>query len=255
MIKKIFVSSLLSFIFLSTLFPESEDEFQTENETKNVGLREIAISVGDVFLVNMFFNSTARILLKEEYSETNIDTMKENLKSKWIWDEDGYFMNQFGHPYQGALYFTSGRSNGLSFAQSFFLTAGSSFFWEEFGETTTPSINDIITTPICGTLLGEVLHRLFLDTNDACPALAWLFSPIDALNLLVKGTKGNVYGHIEQFDLFFHGNFEYSHTNFAENFESENTKKPAGGGQIQIQYGDPEAHDTKEPFDLFKSNK
>ncbi|MBR1721119.1 MAG: DUF3943 domain-containing protein [Treponema sp.] len=207
--------------------------------------------MGDVFMINLIFNSGARIILEEEYSETNLSTMKRNLNRNWCWDKDGFFMNQFGHPYQGSLYFASGRSNGLDFWQSFFVAATGSLLWEEFGETTTPAVNDFITTPICGTLIGEGLHRLYIDASELCPPLAWILSPISALNSSIRNTKYSVSGRTEEIDFFFHGESLTSKVDFSDNQTEDLYKKNAGGGGIHIQYGNPEAHSTKEPLDLF----
>jgi len=215
--------------------------------------KDVAIAVGDVFAVNLLFNSAARIILQEDYSDINLSTMNDNLHSKWVWDEDGFFMNQFGHPYQGSLYFTSGRSNNLNFWQSFFLTAFGSFTWEEFGETTTPAINDIITTSICGSIFGEALHRIFLDVNEICPPFAWILSPVDALNNTLKGKKTKVTGHIEELDFITFLSYEKTRTE-AENMDSDLTKKTALAEGLHLQYGNPVAHTTAEPFDLFTAD-
>ena len=228
----------------------------SSQETEGIGsdlpsVKDIAFSLGDVFMVNLVFNSGARIILQEEYSETNLSTMKKNLNRNWCWDKDGFFMNQFGHPYQGSLYFASGRSNGLDFWQSFFVAATGSFLWEEFGETTTPAVNDFITTPICGTLIGEGLHRLYVDASELCPAFAWILSPVSALNSSFRNTKYSVSGRTEEIDFLFHGEFLASKVDFSDNLTEDLSKKKAGGGGIHIQYGSPDAHSTKEPLDFF----
>ena len=77
---KKFFASLLIFLFLcGGLFSQSEA----------FDVKDIVIATGDVFLINMAFNSGARIFLQEEYSNTNLDTMKENLHRNWCWDKDG----------------------------------------------------------------------------------------------------------------------------------------------------------------------
>ena len=202
----------------------------------------------------MAFNSAARTLLEEEYSEINLSTMKENLHKNWCWDEDGFFMNQFGHPYQGSLYFNAGRSNGLNFWQSFLVTAIGSLTWEEFGETTTPAVNDFITTPICGAIVGESLHRLYIDAVELFYPLGWLVSPMDSINTLCKGKSTRVQGRTEEIDFLFHGGSEFSHVDFDGELPSETQKKISGGNAIHIQYGKPDAHDSQEPFDLFTAD-
>lgn len=245
--KKIFAAFVIFLFFVASLFAQSEPN----GESESASVKDVVISAGDVCLVNMIFNSCARIVLEEEYSQTTLSTMKENLKSRWVWDKDGYFMNQFGHPYQGSLYYGAGRSNGLDFWQSFFIAAGGSFLWEELGETTTPSVNDIITTPICGAIVGETLHRLYLDANELIPALAWLLSPADGLNSAIKNKRTYVSGRTEEIDFIFHGGMDHSFSEVSDSLDSEHKKKSAGGCEFHIQYGVQDAHTSKEPFDLF----
>ncbi len=250
---KKFFASLLIFLFLcGGLFSQSEADF--DSEPKAFDVKDIVIATGDVFLINMAFNSGARIFLQEEYSNTNLDTMKENLHRNWCWDKDGFFMNQAGHPYQGSLYFNAGRSNGLNFWQSFIVTAGGSLMWEEFGETTYPAVNDFITTPICGTIVGETLHRLYVDASEIFPPLAWLISPMDAINSMCKGKKPKVSGRTEEIDFIFHGGLDSSSVDFSDTLEDEKIKKGSGGIEFHVQYGNPDGHTTKEAFDLFTAD-
>lgn len=215
--------------------------------------KNFAIAVGDVIAVDLVFNSIARIFLQEDYAYTDKSTMMANLKSRWVWDEDGYFMNQFGHPYQGSLYFKSGRANGLDFWQSLAVAATGSFLWEEFGETTTPSVNDIITTPVCGMLVGESLHRLYVDASEICPALAWILSPVDAMNEALGRKKASVSGRTEEIDVMFHGGGNFSRTKFFAWGEGNPVRKATLGGALRILYGERCAHSTVEPFDWFEA--
>ena len=91
------------------------------------------------------------------------DRVLRNLQPRsWSFDADYYLTNQFGHPYQGALYFNAARSAGLSFWWSALSTALGSLTWELFFEDEAPAVNDQITTTIGGSLLGESLHRTAL---------------------------------------------------------------------------------------------
>ena len=248
--KKIFAAFVIFLFFVASLFAQSEPN----GESESASVKDVVISAGDVCLVNMIFNSCARIVLEEEYSQTTLSTMKDNLKSRWVWDKDGYFMNQFGHPYQGSLYYGAGRSNGLDFWQSFFIAAGGSFLWEEFGETTTPSVNDIITTPICGAIVGETLHRLYIDASEFFPALAWVLSPADGLNSAVKNKRPHVSGRTQELDFIFHGGMETSSAEVSDSLDREYQEKIAGGSAVHIQYGVQDAHTSKEAFDLFTAD-
>jgi len=113
--------------------------------------------------------------------------------SSWTVDVDYYLTNQFGHPYQGSWYFNAARSSGLSFWWAALYTLLHSLAWEVFFEAEPPSVNDQITTPIGGALVGEALHRSArqLRNGDGAPWLralgATLLDPMGALNLALLG--------------------------------------------------------------------
>jgi hypothetical protein len=99
-----------------------------------------------------------------------------NMKRGWEWDLDDFTVNQFGHPYQGNNYFTTGRANGLDFWESSALTAFGSGTWEYFGETNQASLNDFINTTLGGIALGEMFHRaawLVRDTHATGRSRLW----------------------------------------------------------------------------------
>lgn len=83
---------------------------------------------------------------------------KQNVKAGPVIDGDSFFINYITHPYSGAVYFMTARSSGFTFIQSFAYSAiMSTFFWEygveSFAEI--PSIQDLISTPIIGSAIGE----------------------------------------------------------------------------------------------------
>lgn len=114
-----------------------------------------------------------------------------------MFDNDQFSVNQFLHPYGGSVYFGLARSAGLSFWESSLYSVAGSFLWEIGGERTSPSINDMITTPIGGTFLGEPLFRmanLLLETGDGPPGFwrelgAAIISPPTGFNRLVFGNR------------------------------------------------------------------
>lgn len=95
----------------------------------------------------------------QPWAESSPDTMWHNITHKWVYDNDTFSVNQLGHPYGGALLFTSARSSGHGFWTSFSYASVGSLLWEALAETEPPSINDQITTSIAGAFLGEVMHR------------------------------------------------------------------------------------------------
>ena len=147
------------------------------------------------FLLNLFDRNFVEPT--EDY-ETNGDTIWKNLTdSKWVIDNDQFKVNQFLHPYGGSIYYGIARSTGLNFWESFLYSVAGSFVWEIAGETTNPSINDMIATPIGGTFLGEPFFRmasLLLENSDGEPGFwrelgAAVISPPMGFNRLVFGNK------------------------------------------------------------------
>ncbi|MEL6653456.1 MAG: DUF3943 domain-containing protein [Bacteroidota bacterium] len=100
--------------------------------------------------------------------EEFIETAGPRLRTAWtqapVWDKDSPWINYAGHPYQGAFYYNSLRSQGRPIWQSALFVTGQTLFWEFVFEAVKerPSRQDLITTPIGGVLLGELTHRMTL---------------------------------------------------------------------------------------------
>ncbi|MCL1943641.1 MAG: DUF3943 domain-containing protein [Candidatus Azobacteroides sp.] len=106
-------------------------------------------------------------LMPEKVSNWNKEEMSmKTIFSDWwkhvsegpVIDRDDWILNYISHPYFGAVYYMGARSAGLSAPYSFLYSiAFSSFFWEygieAFAEV--PSVQDLIITPVCGSILGE----------------------------------------------------------------------------------------------------
>ena len=87
------------------------------------------------------------------------------------WDHDLFIFNYVLHPYAGAAYFMSARSCGFNFWQSMLYSAFISNIGWEFGIEACmerPSYQDLVITPVIGSLIGEGfyrLKRLIVDNN------------------------------------------------------------------------------------------
>ena len=99
-------------------------------------------------------------VLDQFWADISIKTLQNNIETGWVWDEDGFDVNQVGHPTQGALVYTAARAQGLSYWQSLAYPTLASLIWEIGMENESPSINDMITTPMSGVAFGEIIHRL-----------------------------------------------------------------------------------------------
>jgi hypothetical protein len=92
--------------------------------------------------------------------DSNIHTIRRNLRSSWVVDRDPFLVNQLGHPYQGSMYHGFARSAGLGYWEGLGYTFLASAMWEIAGEATPPSRNDQVNTGIGGSFLGEALFRM-----------------------------------------------------------------------------------------------
>jgi hypothetical protein len=81
---------------------------------------------------------------------------RENV-SRPEWDDDSTWMNYVLHPYWGATYYVRGRERGLDKGQSFLFSVTLSTLFEYTLEALFEpvSLNDLIVTPVAGSLLGE----------------------------------------------------------------------------------------------------
>lgn len=135
----------------------------------------------------------------EPWANISLSSMWANIQGPWEWDDDGFVVNGFSHPYHGSLAFSSARSSGLGFWTSIPFAFGSSLMWEVLMETEPPSKNDLIATTLGGIVLGEMLHRLSLLVLDggepsvARSVLAFFVDPVGNLNYFLFGRRENAF--------------------------------------------------------------
>lgn len=115
-----------------------------------------------------------------------------HVKAGPVWDHDNLVFNYVLHPYAGAAYYMGARSCGFNCWGSFlYCFCISSFFWEygfeSFNEI--PSVQDLVVTPIVGSLVGEgfylVKRKIVGNGYRLCGskvlgyAVAWLVDPLN----------------------------------------------------------------------------
>lgn len=106
-------------------------------------------------------------------------------------DSNNFDTNAVSHPFAGFFYFTGARTLGFSFLESFLFSFTGSLIWEYVGEFKEKvSINDIVVTPVAGSVMGEVAFRLseFLLKSGGSfmkTALGILVDPFGAINRLL----------------------------------------------------------------------
>lgn len=159
---------------IAVAYPKDPGEFRSELETKFLTSTDRTLA-NDTRNLAMGMIGTMGVLWAMPGEVTGWDKQairanpdgifaeyKRNIKAGPVWDKDDAFFNYFAHPAAGAAYYTLSRHNGKSPLESFgYSFAMSTFFWEygfeAFAEI--PSIQDLIITPVIGSLLGEAAFQ------------------------------------------------------------------------------------------------
>lgn len=88
------------------------------------------------------------------------DQYKNSFTKPPVIDHDAFITNYIGHPYQGGFYYNCVRSQGATVLQSSLFCLSQTLLWEYIWEAgiEQPSIQDLITTPLGGVIVGELSH-------------------------------------------------------------------------------------------------
>ncbi len=160
---------------------------------------KLPVAIFEGFLVNAVVNRFNVWVLRDSLFEVTPHSWRTNLQRGWEFDKDDFLVNMLGHPYNGSMYFAAARDNGLGFWAGAPLTFFHSVVWEYFGETTRPSVNDLVDTGLGGIALGEMFHRIAATIRNneqgggsrTLRELAALpFDPVGSVNRLVRGEWG-----------------------------------------------------------------
>ena len=156
-----------------------------------------------------------------------LDKHADNIAEGPVWDNDDWAVNYIGHSVAGSYFYVWGRQSGLSWQESAVLTTlMSTFFWEygweAFAEV--PSTQDLIVTPLLGSLLGEGTNYLYnqIMENDGKVYNSYILGDISRALLNPIGEM-NIY-LASAFDA---ANIEisvdYSYTQNIDNYRLRNT--------------------------------
>jgi len=98
---------------------------------------------------------------EESKDEVSFKKWRDNVSNP-TWDKDEDYINYILHPYWGAAYYVRARERGYNSHQSFWYSVLLSSLYE-FGFEALfeqPSIQDLVVTPVFGSLLGVYFMRL-----------------------------------------------------------------------------------------------
>ncbi len=143
--------------------------------TPNSRWKYLGTSVG-ILGVSLVIGIVGLYLMPE--SVTNWDKEKFGIKS-WFenvrmgpkLDNDSFIFNEILHPYFGAMYYMQPRMAGFGWmASAFFSFITSTLFWEYGLEAfvEVPSWQDLVITPLLGSILGEGFYQLtrYIQRNE-----------------------------------------------------------------------------------------
>ena len=225
------------------------------------GKKRLGQSAATIMGVNVGVWAFSRYVRKQDYAYISLNTIKENFKHGFVWDNDNLSTNMFFHPYHGNLYFNAARSNGYNYWQSGLFALGGSAMWELFMENEYPSTNDIIATPIGGMALGEAFYRtsdLILDDRAigrgrvGREIAAFIVSPMRGLTRIISGdawkhrsTSGRQFGIPDVSVVISVGTR-------ALEFKDELLDRGVGiASEIDMEYGDRFNTEQEKPYDFF----
>ncbi|MCL2706293.1 MAG: DUF3943 domain-containing protein [Spirochaetaceae bacterium] len=196
----------LLFLFAKNQLAFSQSE-ETIESNESIAVREDGvvkrglIASGETLISNLFLMAFNIFISKEPWAAPTRNSIHNNLTLPWDWDNDGFKVNQIGHPYQGAIYHSFGRVNGFNFYESVFFSALGSCTWEVFFENNRKALNDFMTTTIGSMALGEMLFQLYLEADGAgAPVpLSFMINPAAGFHRIATSWKpqttgkGNIY--------------------------------------------------------------
>ena len=209
----------------------------------------LAVPVGESLATNLVIMEWNRTVGDASWAEVTASSVGRNIRSAWVLDDDGFWVNQFGHSYQGTWAFTAARSSGIGFWGSAPFAVGSSALWELAGETTPASINDQVTTSVAGVVFGEILYRfagaLRAEGGDFNEVLASVLAPIGALNRQLLGTSQTIRAPPSRWRL--------GAGAAAYGAPDPSRGRPVAYGAVSFTYGLPggDGLEIDEPFDHF----
>lgn len=212
----------------------------------NASLKDFTLAIGETLFTNITVDTVFVFADKQNWTPVTFKTFPQAVTSPWIWDSSPFTRNEGYHPYFGALYFVSGRSNNLNFFESFILAAAGSWMWETLYEGGGNSINDLLTTTTAGAAMGEMHHRLFYSFKDIAYPLAIIASPVDAITSFVRGNYYPPKGDIYSIELYAGGGIFFN--------SPRNFLNPAISTRATITYENPYGHNSQELMDQFTFN-
>ena len=219
--------------------------------------RRFLTAAGELALAELVPWAWDRYVEDEDFARISWSTVSANLKTGLTWDDDKFETNQSLHPFQGSLYFQSGRSNGFTYWESGLFALTGSLIWEFAMENSHPSTNDLLNTTLGGMVRGEVQYRLaemLLDNTATGGDRFWrelgaaFLNPMGAITRLVDGDMARVFPNPpDRLPDGFTLAVELGYRHVGDSPEDPDQALVA----LSARYGDPFAKEVRAPFESF----
>ncbi len=220
----------------------------------------------EAFAINVGVQCFDQFVMNEDFAKISFHSIKNNLKTGFVWDNDQFSTNLFAHPYHGGLYFNSARSHGMNFWESIPYSFCGSLMWETTCEIEPPAINDLMATTFGGVCIGEVTHRISNLVYDDRQRgfkrflrefLGTIICPIKELNRIISGDAWRVRGKYYKYHDYEKLPIDFS-MSAGYRYLADNNSLFRGEGNpyinLNLVYGDPFKEETNKPYDYFTTD-
>ena len=217
----------------------------------------------EAFAINVGVQCFDQFVMNEEFAKISFHSIKHNIETGFVWDNDQFSTNLFAHPYHGGLYFNAARSHGMNFWESVPYSFCGSLMWETTCEIEPPAINDLMATTFGGVAIGEVTHRVSnLVFDDRLSGfsrfmrefLGTLICPIKGLNRILSGDAWRVRGKYYKYHDYQRSPISFSLSAGYRYLADNNTLFRGEGNpyvRFNLVYGNPFDGETTKPYDYF----
>lgn len=248
------------------LFPESAAPAEskpaggTADAVADKKEKRFWLAAGELLAVEATTWGYNRYVADQPYARISWQSVQDNVRVGFAYDNDKFTTNQLGHSFGGSFYYNAARSNGFTFYESALFTFAGSALWEIAAETQGPSLNDLVNTTLGGMVTGEASHRLaqaLLDDRArggeriGREALAGLVDPVQLFTRLLTGDLWAVrpergpYLRPSRFVAEIDGGWRHVVPDRAPDADQTVVS-------ILARYGDPFDRTVSRPFDAFE---
>lgn len=213
------------------------------------------VALGSIFIPNFIIGSWNRYACNQSWAQVSWNDVTHFYDRIQSWDRDWYWTNFVLHPYQGSFSYMGARAANMNMFEAALVSTASSYMWEYFFETNSPSKNDLVYTPIGGFAVGEMLYRLSLEADQLGKFWGYVINPMRLYTEPILGHRPNgPTGNIYEISMKLSLGAAKTHTTFADDsiFSDSELFPVFMAPEFTVIYNDPYGHDSNSPFSQFE---